>query len=228
MATLLHGDAVFLHVPKTGGTLLRRLFVEMKLVRFNFARDHSDMPRTRHVSRHYPGNFLLRSARLGRNLDRYTDRCFKFCFVRNPFDWYESCWRFLIRQDMPALLAPPRSRWGFRNDPWHPLAPLAPLMDADFNRFIFKIIQHRPGFLAQLFAQYADPRHIDFVGKQETLAEDIRQVFARLNYDFDEAVLQRLGRVNESEGVRPVWQADNRERIGMLERPVFEQYGYIF
>ena len=227
MATLLKPDAVFLHVPKTGGTFLRKLFVDMGLVRFNFGRDHADMERTINVSGHYPGNYLLRSLQLGGSLDRYVDKCYKFCFVRNPFDWYESYWRFL--NDRPGLSFKPqknRSRFGFPIDPWHPGAALEPLVDPDFNRFIDKVVRHCPGYLTQMFGWYADPQHIDFVGKQETLENDMRHIFEQLKIKYDPGVFAALGRVNESRAPRPLWSAQNREMIGKLEFAVFQQYGY--
>lgn len=227
MATLLKGNAVFLHVPKTGGTFLRRLFVAMDLVRFNFGRDHGDMERTINVSGHYPGNHLLRSLQLGKNLDRHVGRCYKFCFVRNPFDWYESFWRFL--QDHPGESFQPRktrTRFGFKYDAWHPWTGLEQCADPDFNRFIKNVAGQFPGYLTQMFGWYADPRHIDFVGKHETLLEDIQVVFNHLKVAYDPAVVDTLGRVNESRAARPVWDRENRELIYRLEYPVFWRYGY--
>jgi hypothetical protein len=225
MATLLHHNAVFLHVPKTGGTFLRRLFEALDLVRFNFARDHADMERTLHVSRHYPGNFLRCSLRLGENLDRRVGRCYKFCFVRNPFDWYESCWRFLVAQPR-LLLESSRTRFGFKQDPWQPWAEIMPLMRPDFNAFVAEVIRQRPGYVTQLFERYADPQHIDFVGRQEYLQEDILLVFKHLGVECDPAVFQKPGRVNESQPRPLQWDADHRDLIYALEAPAFRRYGY--
>ncbi|HNE29818.1 MAG: sulfotransferase family 2 domain-containing protein [Saprospiraceae bacterium] len=228
MAILLKNDAVFLHVPKTGGTYLRRLFVALDLVRFNFSRDHADMERVINVSGHYPGNFLRCSMRLGKNLDRYTRHCYKFCFVRHPFDWYESYWRF--RCDHPGeRFVPPRqmrTRFGFKYDDWHPWALVEPLFDPDFNRFLENVIRHCPGYLTQLYSWYADPLHIDFVGKQETLIADTRHILDHLGIRYPDAIFQQQGRVNESRAARPQWDAANRDMIYRLEYVVFQQYGY--
>lgn len=227
MAILLKNDAVFLHVPKTGGTYLRRLFVALDLVRFNFSRDHADMERAINVSGHYPGNFLRCSLRLGKNLDQYARRCYKFCFVRHPFDWYESYWRF--RCDHPGELFVPRqtrTRFGFKYDNWHPWAPIEPLFDPDFNRFLDNVIEHCPGYLTKMYGWYADPLHIDFVGKQECLIEDTMQVLNHLQIRYPADIFERIGRINESREPRPKWNDSSREMIYRLEYGVFQQYGY--
>jgi hypothetical protein len=77
-----------------------------------------------------------------------------------------------------------------------------------------------------LFERYADPQHIDFVGKQETLRADILLIFSHLGIHFDSAFFQRLGRINESQAPPPQWDSDLRDMIYALEAPTFRRYGY--
>jgi hypothetical protein len=227
MATLLKCKAVFLHVPKTGGTFLRRLFIAMNLIQFDFSRDHADMERVIHASKHYPGNYLLRSIQLRKNLETHVKECYKFCLVRNPFDWYESYWRYMQdKQWQPYTHIPSRTRFGFRQDTWHPWQAIEPLKDPDFNKFIEKVIQQQPGYLSKLYNGYADPRYIDYVGKQETLAKDMQHIFEHLKVSFDPSLFKSVGTVNESKSSKPAWDKDNRQMIYQLEQETFKKYGY--
>lgn len=227
MATLLKCDAVFLHVPKTGGMYVRRLLQAMDMIRFDFSRDHSDMERTLHTSKYYPGNFYKRSFQLGKNLDTYASSCFKFCVIRNPIDWDISYWRFMSDLKWKSL-APTRTttRFGFRYDQWHPLVVLEQYADADFNVFMRKVLDNHPGYLSQLFSSYADPSAISFVAKQETLIEDMATIFHKLNIAHDSSIFLKPGRVNESFTAVPNCSSLTRDRIIRNEEEIFIRYSY--
>ncbi|RMD82222.1 MAG: hypothetical protein D6815_09735 [Candidatus Dadabacteria bacterium] len=148
-------------------------------------------------------------------------RAFKFCFVRHPLRWYESYWKFSMQRGWP--------RWGYRRgrQRWHPNAALNELADPDFNRFIAKVIAHEPGYVTRMFAAYATPE-IDFVGRQERLAEDLIEVLARLGVSCDAERIRRWPRVNETpkEIPDPQWDPSLRKQIEELERPALERFGY--
>ncbi len=206
---------------------LRRLFQSLDLIRFDFSRDHSDMERTLHTSRYYPGNFYKRSLQLGKNLDVKIDSAYKFCVVRNPFSWYESYWRFMCDLDWKSM-APTnaRTRFGFKYDQWHPLTSLEASADSDFNLFIHKVVTTQPGFLANLFSSYADEKHIDYVAKQETLETDIKNIFDHLGVKVSQKQLSFPGKVNTSQTSKPNWNAESRAQILISEKDVFLKYGY--
>lgn len=227
MSTLLKCDAVFLHVPKTGGMYVRRLLQAMDMIRFDFSRDHSDMQHTLHTSQYFPGNFYLRSLQLGTNLDSHVRKCYKFCVVRNPIDWYVSYWRYMTDLNWKSM-APTkkRTRFGFRYDQWHPLVPLEAFANGDFNQFVAGVTEAYPGFLSNMYAAYADPAHISFVAKQETLTEDLKQIFQQLNLPYQEDIFARPGRVNESRTEEPICTKATRDLIIGSEQESFVRYGY--
>lgn len=229
MATLLTCDAVFLHVPKTGGMYVRRLLQSMNLIRFDFSRDHSDMEHTLHTSKYYPGNYYLRSLQLRGNLDTYVGRCSKFCVVRNPVDWYVSYWRFMCDHNWRTL-APTqtRTRFGFRYDQWHPLVALEKFAGNDFNLFVKGVVSAYPEFLSQMFAAYADPSHITYIAKQETLIEDMKRIFDQLKVPYTNENFNKPGRVNQSITQQPVCSSSSRELIFKSEEQAFLRYGYTF
>jgi len=227
MATLLKCNAIYLHIPKTGGTFLKNLFEKMNLVEFGFSRDHADMERVVNISNHYPGNYLLRSIQLKRNLETHIQQCYKFTFVRNPFDWYESYWRFM--EDLkwkPFTNIPARTRFGFPQDTWHPFKPIEKYGHSNFNIFIENIIKHEPGFLTNMYNGFTSPEHIDFVGKQENLMEDILTIFRQLKIPYDPNLINLNYKINESKASRPSWDKDNKNLLFKLEEETFKKYGY--
>ncbi|MEM9017777.1 MAG: hypothetical protein AAGC68_12250, partial [Verrucomicrobiota bacterium] len=89
MALILKNGAVFLHIPKTGGTWVSKVLREEGLVACSMGHRHANW-----LHLLAPGN-----QGLGRNLEyaykrvrflRPRPRPFLFCFVRHPLDWYES------------------------------------------------------------------------------------------------------------------------------------------
>jgi hypothetical protein len=125
-------------------------------------------------------------------------------------------------------LGPSRTRFGFKQDPWQPWSDIIPLMRPDFNQFVAEVIRQQPGYVTRLFERYADPQHIDFVGKQETLQADIQLIFSHLGIHFDSAFFQKMGRINESQVPPPQWDSDLRDMIYALEAPAFRRYGHWF
>jgi hypothetical protein len=229
MAVLLKCKAVFLHLPKTGGTFIRKVFRSLDLVRFNFSRDHADMKRVINIYDHYPGNYWCRSIQFGGNVQKHINQSFKFCFVRHPFDWYASYWRFNTDLGWRSFIPQnKRTRWGFKYDTWHPLAPLEEHAINNFSEFMDRVIQHKPGFLTNLYHAYAMPEHIDFVGKQENLVEDISTVLSRLNVQHDISEIKKLKHENKSKTKMPEWKHEHKEKIFELEKAVFEKYNYEF
>jgi len=206
---------------------VRTIFTKLNLIRFDFSRDHSDMQRTLNTSQYYPGNFYKRSLQLGKNLDRHVKPLYKFCVVRNPFSWYESYWRFMQDRNWSSLLpTQTRTRFGFRYDQWHPFAPLELCADPDFNHFMEKVIEKQPGYLTRLFESYADPQHISYVAKQETLEDDLRKIFDQLNVKYDNSVFASTEKVNASKTSKPTWDEGLRKSICSAEAGVFEKYSY--
>ena len=96
MALLLKNNGVFLHVPKTGGIWVGQVLKNLGLVKAELGGPHQDFERYFWYDRFH------RDAKVSRNLlrrrlgilPRVDPKCFKFCFVREPLNWYESWWRY--------------------------------------------------------------------------------------------------------------------------------------
>ena len=239
MAVLLKNGAVFLHVPKTGGSWVTRVLKECGLVDREFSHIHADMVRVLYY--HSAGKAFWRStyeaikSRLPRAVKsrfmtprrrqwvsarQHFARPYTFCFVRHPLLWYESWWRYMLGRS--------GSDWAAQSDllGWHPCAPIKDCGDENFDQFIRNVIQYRPGFVTELFAQYAQPE-INYIGKQESLVDDLIHVLRQLNCSFDEQRIREHAAVN----VSPRDQAMSlphqlQVELEKLEYAAFTRYGY--
>ena len=221
MALLLKNDALFLHVPKTGGTWVTGVLEELGLVRCRVSTKHSDMERVVHGGRHFPLRHLEKLARFGPGWSGRLRRAYKFCFVRHPLTWYESWWKYMTNRGWH-----PWSTWKGRRQ-WHPIADLDGLGSPDFGTFVRNVCERQPGFVTRLYESYA-PDGIDFVGKMETLADDLGRVLAAIGAPHDPGALGRRPRANVSpEAARPVvWDAALRREVERLERGALERFRY--
>lgn len=239
MAVRLKNGAVFLHVPKTGGSWVTRVLNESGLVEREFSHIHANMVRVLYYSsggrafclsayeavksrlpRALKARIMTPRRRQRLSARQQSAAPYSFCFVRHPLDWYESWWRYMVGRS--------GSDWTAESDllGWHPCAAIKNCGDESYEAFIRNVIQHRPGFVSELFAQYAQPG-IGFIGKQESLTDDLIRVLRRLNLSFDE---QRI-RENAPINVSPKDQAVSlphqlQAELERLEYVALTRYGY--
>lgn len=224
MAVILKNGALFLHIPKTGGTWVTRTLREAGLARCSIGHRHANLDHL--LAPGWQG--------LGRRLEwtwkrrlflRTHPRPFTFCFVRHPLDWYESFYRYKSQNSIGW------QRDGSVDDfnRWHPNAVLNGLGEGrDFNSFVAAAMDRFPGYVSALYSHYTF-RPVDFVGRQETLREDLVGVLERLGCDFDASKILGAERVNRSRGEqeRLEWDPELRARALRLERAALERFGYL-
>lgn len=222
MALILKGGGVFLHIPKTGGNWVTTTLQECGLVKWRFGHKHADMDRL-----FAPVSAKtckpLASLTLHKTIKALRTKPFMFCFVRHPLKWYESWFKYMTQ--------PARNwkDWGNEKDlfDWHPNAALNGCGAPEFNQFVRNVIEKRPGYVTELFTGYTKTQ-IDFVGKQETLREDLVAVLKRLDLKFDEEIVMK----KEEFGVSPKpkqkveWDPGLRREVMALERVALMRYGY--
>ncbi len=239
MAIMLNCGAVFLHVPKTGGSWVTQVLQEQGLVRKEFSHIHADLVRVRFYANgaraatrssyewlksRVPRGWKALPAvqRLKKTGEAISDARFPFCFcfVRHPLDWYESWWRYMCGRS--------GAQWAAESDltSWHPCGRLRTLGDPDFATFVRNVQRQSPGFVTELFSLYTQPG-IQFIGRQESLVDDLVAVLERLNVPFDEQRLREAEPVNTSRTQwKTDWPTDLRAETERLEYAGLVRYGY--
>ena len=224
MALLLKNNAIFLHIPKTGGTFVTHVLEQLNLIKDRVGREHADFARVFLHDRLHADDKVFRNLvrrRLGW-LPKIDPKAFSFCFVREPLSWYVSYWRFMESINW--------RQWGEPKNPyhWHPKTALNGLGSPDFNEFMYKVNRKRPGFVSELYGWY-NHSEIQFVGKQENLREDLMKVLSRLYPELDiRETLYRVPMVNESPSAikMPEWDPEIRRETLKLEYASYVRYGY--
>lgn len=199
---------LFLHIPKTGGA-----FVESCLDSLcEDGQHHQNKPR---LKRRLPMRHALQ-AHLMRHDARLRYPAFTFTFVRHPETWYPSFWRYTVDSELGC---PGRIHQHFRKFDWHPCRALLECWDYDINRWLRNVLRFCPMHLTRMYDLYCGPEGgeaVDFIGRQETLRQDVRQLFGR---SFDE-----VPRVNTSKTDKPVIDDGLLLEVVDMERFVVERF----
>lgn len=210
MATILNKGEVFVHVPKAGGTFIRRALDHLRITQRHLEDDSSHRT-TRVLKEHlnWGGNYP-----------------FIFCFVRHPLTWYESYYKFMCKRRLDVSSYP-----SFKHKNY-PLLILENLLiqlktrDAlSFDNFIKKVLQERPGFVSELYACY-DTFECSFVGKQENLRKDLITVLKSRKYKFNSSEIINFGTINKSSGIEIKWDSGLRREILATEIICLRRYNY--
>jgi len=228
MAFLLRNGAVFLHLPKTGGTWVKSVLDDFDLIKGPLGHAHNiDERLFWHDKLHHDLKVLRymfrRAIGSPRAQPMMKPGCFKFCFVREPLTWYESWWR---------MTQSPNMNWkgmGDENDPykWTPYSMLKGLESNDFNTFMHNVNKKRPGFVTEMYGWYVRPG-IGFVGKTENLRRDLVKAFALMKLDVDESRVLSVPAVNEgtSHSPKPEWDPKIKRQTLRLEYVSYLRFDY--
>jgi len=226
MGVMLKCGAVFLHIPKTGGSWVEKALKAIGQTERLLYHRHADMTRVMNYAKLEPPPKRKGLARWfkyrGHARPASMTTPFRFCFVRHPLQWYESWWRYMEGKMW--------KHWGREGsaDDWHPSSPLNGLGDPDFNQFVRNVARARPGYVTELYSRYTDEA-IDFIGRQENLVEDLIEVLRVLDVSFNEQIIRNLApeNVSRTPPERVHWDADLRELVTRLEYPALVRYGYV-
>lgn len=224
MALVLKNGGVVLHIPKTAGNWVAHVLRESRLIRSRVGHKHADVARTmfammprraRALSGRRSGIVPGRRARI--------ETPFIFTFVRNPLSWYESWYKY---QSQDSRGWEEFGTPGQLSD-WHPNSILNGLGHRDFNVFVERVVEERPGYVTELFFAYTSPE-VSFVGKQESIREDLCRALdlAREEYDRDYILSSVPVGVSDRPRTRIEWRPALRKKVIELEWPAMVRFGY--
>lgn len=158
--------SVFYHVPKTGGIWVKEAMRKSGL--------RYDRCKNMKVGQAF--GLKREHATPGVVCTEHKDGLFSFCFVRHPVGWYKSFWCYRVKTQYLDRKFPADRLW-----------------DDEFEKFILQILEAYPdGFVTQVYQYYVgeDAKEIDFIGRQENLADDLVTVLSLAGEDFDEERLR--------------------------------------
>ena len=196
--------AIIYHIPKCGGTWVK---VAMKEAGLSYSGTHN-------IKEPHPFNLKTAHATPDTVIEKAKEGRYSMCFVRQPVAWYTSYWSF-------------RSRKGARRDEHFPADGL---WSDDFDQFVNNLLDAYPGgFVTALYQYYTgvDGEKVDFVGRQESLVDDLVWGLNRAGEDFDEAALRATRPTNRSPGKwkrRCVLSDATLARVAECERWVLETF----
>ncbi len=199
---------LFIHVCKTGGTSVRRALAPYAdrpgRPPRPWARWRPGLPPAADPCPLLPAHATAAEARAALPAALF-DGCFKFAFVRNPWDWQVSWYHFL------------------RRDTGHPQHALASRM-AGFADFLRWRARHDPLLQKSFLTDAAGGPLVDFVGRFESLAEDFRFVCGAVGV---RAGLPHLNRSPHGD-YRSYYTPETRRLVEEVWREDIECFGYEF
>ena len=239
MALLLKNGAIFLHIPKTGGSWVSSVLEDQGLVDRKICHIHADLDEVyRFLNfRRVIGSEIMKQLNPYASVKSkiFVKRGFRtvilskrkkipfiFCFVRNPLGWYESYFTYMQANGWPELgdIFDVASK--------HPCSVLNGIDHETFEDFISAVVDKFPGFLTNLFSRYTDAR-IGYIGKQESLVDDLVAVLEYLKLDFNEDSIRSFQKVNMREKdslVDIVWTERIEQDIFACEYPIYKRFEY--
>jgi hypothetical protein len=208
--------ALFLHIPKCGGTSAAHLWRSV-----------------------YPGGVV--TTHLNAPSDKKHSRIHEvsdvfdvsFSTVRHPLTWYESWWRYLLspkvtdrEETLDANGRPNFDTW-IGEGVWHPLRRIAHCHDRSFRTFIDNVISDQPGFVSSMYEEYLGSHQstatVDHIIKMESLHASFRELCRTYGWRAPEAPKHE----NQSlKSLTTDWTENQIVKMQDLERNALERFGY--
>lgn len=186
---LILPKSVFVHIPKTGGTWVRRA-IEASM---GLERDNNEVPIK---GESYWGKLAHATAKdLKKQLGNSLEDRLMFSFVRNPADllksWYiEKVWPEFIEYDKhdknidPEIL---KQLEEYENKK-------TPEKRASFKEFVF---DKDEGYVTSLYKKFLTSPlgvfpYVDYIGRTENLKEDLIEALEIAGEDFDRSIIENM------------------------------------
>jgi sulfotransferase famil protein len=182
-------NLIFIHIPKTGGTSIESWLQMFRPDQLRSARPRAALDPPNKVPQH----FTLRELR--RNLPpEWVDSCYKFAFVRNPWDRFLS--EYVWRRKLWAQTAPrERAQRYYRAGDLESLEAFVGMLNLPEGQRV----DARRGFDGHLETQLSyvvdesGSIGVDFVGRFETFESDLRRLAEHVEIELLDTPHERRG-----------------------------------
>lgn len=200
---------LFLHIPRTGGTFVEKVFQECGIRCSRWASGKlimNRLPQKHALLGHYKRERLAEVEK-------------KFAFVRHPLSYYRSVWGWLCRSEGRGL----------GNHNWHPFQEVTRYWHPQYSVWLNQVLKYQPGWYSALVRDYVGPaggEFVQFIGRTESLVIDLQNVLSLVGMEQEkleriQGVMRRMEKVNTSE--KPA--VDERsEEILQSEREVVNRF----
>ena len=197
--------SVFFHIPKTGGIWAKEAIRRTGLP-YHRCRDravgHKELRNELNLEREHsiPANMWPKDV----------EGLFSFCFVRHPLTWYQSIWRFRKSYQVLNTKFPVDRNW----------------VD-DYDLFVNNMLDAYPkGFVTELFQYYVGENLdiVNYIGKQESLADDLVKALTLAGETFDEKALRATKPFNKSRRFPAVLSEKTQDRVLETEKWVIDSF----
>jgi len=222
MALLLENQTIFLHIPKTGGTWVKKCLLKEGLVTTNIAGKHANLSRINKFFLNHPAKYIKKSIKARCDMCSISKNSFVFCFVRNPYKWAQSFYRYQAKRNFKNWEGP-TTIWG---ESWHPTNDINSIEAKNFDSFLSIISKKYTGFVSQMYKGYT--RRSDFVGRTENLEEDLIRVLENREMVFDESKVrtEKPANTTSESGCPALASEDTIRMFCRSEQDAFEAYEY--
>ena len=201
---LMLTKSVFIHVPKTGGSWIRKAVKNANMPSYELGPIQPNSPFFRNNTIHAPQTVL------------HLHHLFTFAFVRNPITFYQSYSVFKMCQRAEI------NRFFDER-----------FMSDSFEQFVRNVIKGKPGWVSGAYQRFLGRKGelVDFIGRQENLVNDFIKALQLAGEEFDENSIRSTPKANEGLALG-TWKLECRytpELLNMVcehEKYAMELYGY--
>lgn len=205
MALILPHSVCF-HIPKTGGTWVRRVLQKENMVIAEtcvLGRNARATAQMAHETPDMLPAYLLRNRKT-------------FAFVRHPLTWYQSRWKWKARM---------RNRWNREENKLDKECG-----SDDFNEFILQYLHKFPGYLTRMYKRFLgeDGKRLSYVGRFESLPEDLFKIITTFEGEIDKQHLLSFPPVNVSFHCEndASYRSDLKKALLKEEEWILRTFGY--